>query len=288
MPSEKRNLLLAALLLAAASALFMTLNARGMWDFVLPLRAAKLLAILLVAYAIGVSTLLFQTLTHNPILTPSLLGFDTLYVFLQTLLVLVLGGIGYVQLNPAWKFSGEMLVMLGGSMLLFQVLLRQGGRDLARMILIGVIFGIFFRSITGLLQRLMDPEAFAVAQAFSYASFNSFNRQLLWPALLVVLISVPLAVARAPPPRCAPARPRPSRQPRHRLSAPHLMALGLGCRFGGHGHGAGGAVWLSGELFRPARLRAGQPFCRHAAPQCAPADGVSGGRAAAGGRANLV
>ena len=132
MPSEKRNLLLAALLLAAASALFMTLNARGMWDFVLPLRAAKLLAILLVAYAIGVSTLLFQTLTHNPILTPSLLGFDTLYVFLQTLLVLVLGGIGYVQLNPVWKFSGEMLVMLGGSMLLFQVLLRQGGRDLAR------------------------------------------------------------------------------------------------------------------------------------------------------------
>ena len=192
MPSEKRNLLLAALLLAAASALFMTLNARGMWAFVLPLRAAKLLAILLVAYAIGVSTLLFQTLTHNPILTPSLLGFDTLYVFLQTLLVLVLGGIGYVQLNPVWKFSGEMLVMLGGSMLLFQVLLRQGGRDLARMILIGVIFGIFFRSITGLLQRLMDPEAFAVAQAFSYASFNSFNRQLLWPALLVVLISVPL------------------------------------------------------------------------------------------------
>ena len=86
MPSEKRNLLLAALLLAAASALFMTLNARGMWDFVLPLRAAKLLAILLVAYAIGVSTLLFQTLTHNPILTPSLLGFDTLYVFLQTML----------------------------------------------------------------------------------------------------------------------------------------------------------------------------------------------------------
>ena len=89
-----------------------------------------------------------------------------------------------------------MLVMLGGSMLLFQVLLRQGGRDLARMILIGVIFGIFFRSITGLLQRLMDPEAFAVAQAFSYASFNSFNRQLLWPALLVVLASMPwLSVA---------------------------------------------------------------------------------------------
>ncbi|UOO81688.1 iron chelate uptake ABC transporter family permease subunit [Uruburuella testudinis] len=190
MPSEKRNLLLAALLLIAACTLFMTLNAHGNWGFVLPLRATKLLAILLVAYAIGISTLLFQTLTNNPILTPSLLGFDTLYVFLQTLLVLIFGSIGYVQLDSNWKFGAELLIMLGGSLLLFQVLLREGGRDLARMILIGVIFGIFFRSITSLMQRLIDPEEFAVVQSVSYASFNSFNQNLLLPSLMVVLASM--------------------------------------------------------------------------------------------------
>ncbi len=189
MPSEKRNLLLALLTLLASCTLFMTLNANGNWDFVLPLRATKLLAILLVAYSIGVSTMLFQTLTNNPILTPSLLGFDTLYVFLQTMMVVVFGSMAYTQFNPTLKFGVEILVMLGGSLLLFQFLLRQGGRDLVRMILIGVIFGIFFRSITSLLQRLIDPEEFAVAQAFSYASFNSFNRNLLWPSLAVVLIS---------------------------------------------------------------------------------------------------
>lgn len=189
MPSEKRNLLLALLALLASCTLFMTLNANGNWDFVLPLRATKLLAILLVAYSIGVSTMLFQTLTNNPILTPSLLGFDTLYVFLQTMMVVVFGSMAYTQFNPTLKFGVEILVMLGGSLLLFQFLLRQGGRDLVRMILIGVIFGIFFRSITSLLQRLIDPEEFAVAQAFSYASFNSFNRNLLWPGLIVALIS---------------------------------------------------------------------------------------------------
>lgn len=77
--------------------------------------------------------------------------------------------------STSLKFSGEMLVMLGGSILLFSGA-APSGRDLARDFN-RRDFGIFFRSITGLLQRLMDPEAFAVAQAFSYASFNSFNRQ---------------------------------------------------------------------------------------------------------------
>ncbi|MGL5468998.1 MAG: iron chelate uptake ABC transporter family permease subunit, partial [Shewanella sp.] len=79
------------ILLLISCLLFLTLNVNGHWDFVLPLRLTKLSALLLVAYAIGVSTLLFQTLTNNPILTPSILGFDSLYIFLQTLLVFILG-----------------------------------------------------------------------------------------------------------------------------------------------------------------------------------------------------
>ncbi|WP_410839041.1 iron chelate uptake ABC transporter family permease subunit, partial [Paraburkholderia sp. SIMBA_030] len=77
---------IAAIILLISMTLFMTLNVNGYWDFALPLRGKKLLALMVVGYAIGVSTLLFQTLTHNPILTPSLLGFDSLYVLLQSLL----------------------------------------------------------------------------------------------------------------------------------------------------------------------------------------------------------
>ena len=140
-------------LLAASCVLFMTLGANGHWDFVLPRRGMVLASLLLVAYSVGVSTLLFQTLTNNPILTPSVLGFDSLYVFLQTLLVAVLGGIGYSSLPQTGKFAFELAAMVGGSLLLFQTLMRQGGRDLARMILIGVVFGILFRSLSSLLQR---------------------------------------------------------------------------------------------------------------------------------------
>lgn len=169
----------ALFLLLASCALFLTLGANGNWDFILPLRATKLAALLLVAYAVGVSTLLFQTLTNNPILTPSILGFDALYIFLQTLLVALLGGVGYTHLPALGKFGFEIAAMLGGSVLLFAVLMKQGGRDLARMILIGVIFGILFRSLSSLIQRMIDPEEFAVAQAYTFASFNTVNTQLL-------------------------------------------------------------------------------------------------------------
>ena len=190
MPSESyRSMWLAAGLLLVSCTLFLTLNANGNWDFILPLRATKLASLLLVAYAVGVSTLLFQTLTNNPILTPSILGFDSLYIFLQTLLVAVLGGVGYTHLPPLGKFGFELAAMVGGSLLLFQILLRQGGRDLVRMILIGVIFGILFRSLSSLLQRLIDPEEFAVAQAYTFASFNSVNQQMLAIAAVILFIS---------------------------------------------------------------------------------------------------
>ena len=190
MPSESyRSMWLVAGLLLVSCTLFLTLNANGNWDFILPLRATKLASLLLVAYAVGVSTLLFQTLTNNPILTPSILGFDALYIFLQTLLVAVLGGVGYTHLPPLGKFGFELAAMIGGSLLLFQMLLRQGGRDLVRMILIGVIFGILFRSLSSLLQRLIDPEEFAVAQAYTFASFNSVNQQMLAIAAVILFIS---------------------------------------------------------------------------------------------------
>lgn len=189
MTKDIQKIIILTLILFASCALFLTWNVHGSWDFVLVLRAKKLTALLLVAYAVGVSTLLFQTLTNNPILTPSVLGFDTLYVFLQTLLVATLGGVGYTQLPLLGKFGLELCVMMGGSLLLFQMLLRQGGRDLARMILIGVIFGVLFRSLSSLLQRLIDPEEFAVVQANTFASFNTVNLDMLTIGIAIMSIS---------------------------------------------------------------------------------------------------
>lgn len=181
--------LVAIILLLISTLLFLTVNVNGHWDFALPLRSKKLLALIVVGYAIGVSTLLFQTLTHNPILTPSLLGFDSLYVLLQSLLVFFLGSIHYASINPIIKFGLEIALMFGASLLLFQLLFSKSSQDLTRLILVGVIFGILFRSMSALIARLINPDDFVVVQAASYAQFNTVSLDLLGISILICTIS---------------------------------------------------------------------------------------------------
>ena len=74
-----------ALLLAALSAVWMLQGlGGGNRGFILGLRGTKLAALVTVATAIGVATILFQTVAANRVLTPSIMGFDALYVLLQT------------------------------------------------------------------------------------------------------------------------------------------------------------------------------------------------------------
>ncbi|HSP85375.1 MAG TPA: iron chelate uptake ABC transporter family permease subunit [Psychrobacter sp.] len=180
---------IATLILLISAILFLTVNVHGHWDFALPLRGKKLLALMMVGYAIGVSTLLFQTLTHNPILTPSLLGFDSLYVLLQSLLVFFLGAISFTSLNPIAKFSLEIVLMFGASLLLFKLLFSKSSQDLTRLILVGVIFGVLFRSLSALIARLINPDDFVVVQSASYAQFNTVNPQLLSISLFICVVS---------------------------------------------------------------------------------------------------
>jgi len=59
---------------------FLTIGSRGNWEFVLWFRGAKLISITLVAIAVSIATILFQTISQNRILTPSIMGFDALYI----------------------------------------------------------------------------------------------------------------------------------------------------------------------------------------------------------------
>ncbi|MEE2860378.1 MAG: iron chelate uptake ABC transporter family permease subunit [Pseudomonadota bacterium] len=183
-----------ALLLAAVAALWMFQGlGRGDRGFLLGLRGAKLAALITVAVAGGVSTILFQTVAANRVLTPSIMGFDALYVLLQTGLVVALGGAGFAGLPPAAKFMAEVAAMTALAALLFGTLLLRGARDLPKMILTGVILGVLFRSVSGFLGRVLDPNEFAVVQSVSFASFNRVDVTLLPWAVAATALAVAAA-----------------------------------------------------------------------------------------------
>ena len=174
-------------LIAIAAAIgFMTIGARGSWSFILTFRGTKLLGMVLVGYAIALSTVMFQTITNNRILTPSIMGFDALYGLLQTLLVLVFGASVISGLDARLHFLIEVTVMMGFSLILFRLLFSGALKSLHLLMLAGVVLGILFRSLSGFLQRIIDPNDFLVLQDRLFASFNSIDSQLLGVSLLLV------------------------------------------------------------------------------------------------------
>ncbi len=177
------------LLVAGAATAFMTLGAQGRWDFVLPFRGKKLLALVLVAYAIAVSTVLFQTVVNNRILTPSIMGFDALYVLIQTVLMFSLGATRVVGLDPRLMFLVEVAALVLFAGILFRWLFSGATRSIHLLMLVGIVFGVFFRSLSGFLQRVIDPNDFVVLQDRLFASFNTVDASLLGLATALIALA---------------------------------------------------------------------------------------------------
>ncbi|MNE16571.1 Iron(3+)-hydroxamate import system permease protein FhuB [compost metagenome] len=168
---------------------FMTIDAGGHWDYILPRRGKKLIAILLTGTAIAFSTVVFQTITNNRILTPSIIGLDSLYMLLQTLIVFLIGGTGLTLMSKNFRFIFAVGLMVLFASLLYRMLFRREGRSIYHLLLIGLIFGTFFSSLSSFLQKLIDPNEFLVIQDKMFASFNNVNSDILLLALLGVLLS---------------------------------------------------------------------------------------------------
>lgn len=194
----ERRLILLGLLLVLVSALFLVWNLRAPVGFILSLRLTKLASLIVVGAAIGTATVLFQTVAANRLLTPGIVGFDALFVFIQTALVLTLGGSGFATLPSLAQFGVEVAVLVAAAMALFGVLLRRGADDILRMVLTGVILGVLLRGLSGLAQRLLDPSEFAIVQQASFATFGAVDRTQLAiaAALLVVSFTAALRLAR--------------------------------------------------------------------------------------------
>ncbi|MBN4925817.1 iron chelate uptake ABC transporter family permease subunit [Hoyosella rhizosphaerae] len=149
------------------------------WELVLPMRLTTVGALIVVAYAIGISTVMFQTVTANRILTPALMGFDSLYILIQTVLVFVFGAAAMVSYSVVIKYLSETIILVGFTLVLYWLVFRKGRSSIHILLLVGIVFGVFFRSVSNLVQRLIEPAEFAVLQDMFFASFTRIDPVLL-------------------------------------------------------------------------------------------------------------
>lgn len=147
------------------------------------LRIPKLISIYIIGSAIGVSSIVFQSITNNRILTPEIIGFDSLYLFIQSLTVFILPQLMYT--NTLYIIN--ILIMSTLSVLVFRYILKR--YTLYKLLLIGIIIGILLRSISTLLISIMSPNTFDILQTSMFANFSIIKLELL-PISIIVVISV--------------------------------------------------------------------------------------------------
>ena len=98
---------------------YLMINTYGNWQFAWALRSKKIFAFLLVSLATSSATISFQTITQNQFLTPSVLGLDSLYVLVQTILFFFFDGVTMLQQVGTGMFLLNIGLMVGLSQLLF-------------------------------------------------------------------------------------------------------------------------------------------------------------------------
>ena len=167
---------------------FMTFNLKGNISYILTHRTWIVLTMILVAFSAATSTLLFQTVTNNRILTPSIMGFESLFVLIQTLVIFFIDAQGIPYIGIVGKFIFESSLLIIFSLFLYRGLFTKLKQNLHLVLLIGIILGTLFRSFSNLLQRLMTPTEFAVLQSRIFATFTRAEPVLIVFSLIIASI----------------------------------------------------------------------------------------------------
>lgn len=182
----RRGLLLLAAGVAAASAFFVLVRSLDAFALIAPLRLGRLAPMMLVGVAVAVSTVVFQTVTENRILTPSIMGFDALYAPIQTLGVFMLGSTALIAVDPVLRFAVETVTMVAFSAVLYRWIFGGARRSLYLLVLVGIVLGTFFRSLATFMQRVIDPNEYLIVVDRLFASFSAVDGRLLAVSAVVV------------------------------------------------------------------------------------------------------
>ncbi|CAH0160220.1 iron chelate uptake ABC transporter family permease subunit [Microbacterium foliorum] len=156
----------------------MPIGSPGFWR-IARLRMTNVTVMAVVAVAQAVATVSFQTVTNNRIITPSIMGFESLYRVVQTTTVYLFGVAGLVAIQGVWQFGLQVMIMVGLAMALYGWLLSGRYGNLQIMLLIGIIIGGGLGAISTFMQRLLTPSEFDVLAARLFGNVSNADASYL-------------------------------------------------------------------------------------------------------------
>ncbi|WP_314426612.1 iron chelate uptake ABC transporter family permease subunit [uncultured Microbacterium sp.] len=205
-PRSRRRYAIVLGILIALSSIFalgllawdnpMPFGSAGFWR-IARLRVTNVTVMAVVAIAQAVATVSFQTVTNNRIITPSIMGFESLYRVVQTGTVYLFGVAGLVAIQGVWQFGLQVLIMVGLAMALYGWLLSGRYANLHIMLLVGIIIGGGLGAISTFMQRLLTPSEFDVLAARLFGNISHADASYLPLAIPLCLSAAVLLWLRA-------------------------------------------------------------------------------------------
>ena len=186
-----QKLVMMALLAAvAAAAAYMLVEVNfdneRLFFYALKLRTPKLIVMIITAFAIGGASLVFQSVINNTIVTPCLLGMNSLYTLIHTAVVFFAGSTSVLANNANASFAVDLVIMGITATVIYGWLFKKTKYNVLYVLLIGTVLTSFFTSIQSTLTRVMDPNEYDNLLSTLVASFSNVNSEIILFSVVVL------------------------------------------------------------------------------------------------------
>ena len=189
-----RNLMLLAVLVAAVCALYLLVNAYPekpkLFRYILSRRFPTLVVMLIAAFSIGSASIIFQSIINNRIVTPCLLGMNSMYTLVHTAIVFTVGSGHVIATNSNLSFAVDLVVMGVTATFLYSYMFRKTGNNVLYVLLIGTVLSSFFGSIQSTMIRVMDPNEYDALLTTLVADFTNINAEVILFSLVLLAVLV--------------------------------------------------------------------------------------------------
>lgn len=193
-----QKLVMMALLAVVAAAAYMLVevnfNNERLFFYALKLRTPKLIVMVITAFVIGGASLVFQSVINNTIVTPCLLGMNSLYTLIHTAVVFCAGSTSVLANNANLSFAVDLVIMGITATVIYGWLFKKTNYNVLYVLLIGTVLTSFFSSIQSTLTRVMDPNEYDNLLSTLVASFSNVNSEII--VFSVVVLGVLIFVLR--------------------------------------------------------------------------------------------
>lgn len=156
--------------------------------YVLKIRLPTLVVILIAAFSIGVASLIFQTIINNRIVTPCILGMNSMYTLTHTAVVFIFGSASIVATNQNIAFGLDVVLMGIIATIIYGFIFKKTKYNILYVLLIGTVLSSFLGSIQSSLIRIMDPNEYDSLLTTLVADFNNVNSEIIIFSLVLIFL----------------------------------------------------------------------------------------------------